>query len=159
MKALTRLRHAAILSPPFPGALHPHEPEETVRRLAVSAQGLAMIRGEDDQRGLQQFRLFEKLPEPAQLVGDVVDFPRVGLGLGRRRSVGQVRVVETNPGEERTLRAFGDPGTSAPQRFLGPTLGQPLQIVVVHFEALLQSQTLAQDQRTEEGAGSITLLP
>ena len=89
--------------------------EVGVTRLAVVAQALAVVGGEDDERALEQPLLAKPRREPPDHlvgVGDLgqVRLARIARGEGLGRVVGRVRVVEVDPGEEAPLADRLEPG-------------------------------------------------
>ena len=86
-------------------AQHALVDEDAVIALAVLAERLAVIAGDDDDRPIQQAPAVERLEQPADLRVGKRDFADVRIAAYRRaerfgRIVRTVRVVEVRPQEE-----------------------------------------------------------
>src|SRR5205823_14399360 len=77
----------------------------------------------------------------------------------RRRGVGQV-----NPGEERSRTSLPQPGqragdhlTAAALRFEGPAAVAHIahDLVVIAIESAIESETMVEDERADEGTGAV----
>ena len=131
--------------------------------LAVVAQALAVIRGDDDHRLVVGLLLPQPVQEaPDQLVG-VGDLAVVGVGelaVRRGRVVGRVRLVEMQEGEEGRLAALRDPAEQRLDRQRAVPLLRPERAdrgvdrerVVVAVEAAGDPRRATQHEGRDRGA-------
>ena len=76
--------------------------EEPMRPLAVIAERLAVIGGDDNQRALENGGRAQPIDEPAEHrigIGDLAVVRLAALSVGRRRHVGRMRIEQMHPGQ------------------------------------------------------------
>ena len=140
--------------------------EIAVIGLAVVAQGLAVVPGQDDGRPALQARLAERVHQPPDLGVDVGHFAGIGVvlelgGIGFGRRVGVMRVPEMDPAEpfallgREPLQGGGDglPGRPLRKGVAGTRFGRV--VIVVDVEALVEAETRIEREAADESARGV----
>ena len=137
-----------------------------MRQLAVLAQGLSMIGGQDEERPCGQLALIEVGKESSHERVDVSHFPPIPLS--GRGLVGGVRIVEVKEGEEGApgVSPRVEPIESALENGGSPPLGDESRDtlvpgifdgVVVEIETPVESEARVQNEGSDEGGGVVPL--
>ena len=150
--------------------------EIAVARLAVAAQGLAVVAHHDDDGPvLDPLRPQPRKAAPHLLVGEgdlsVVEAaqaaPLVLRAEGLRGLVGSVRVVQMDPREERPLLVDVEPREGGVHDLVGRSLHGPqvqvlvlpeVEAVVVDVEALIEAPAPVQHERRDPGSRGVASL-
>ena len=137
--------------------------------LAVLAQALAVVRGDDHQRRVAQSRTVDPVQQALELAVRVRDLARVevareALGEGRGRIVGRVGIEHMDPNEEgrapRRVQPFQRPvhDLAAPPLAAVAARGDAARArerVVVHVEAPVEPRVAGDGIGTDEAAGGV----
>ena len=140
--------------------------EQAVRALAVLAQALAVVAGEDDQRP-RRGRLQERNEQGPQRGVGGGDLTYVGgtaiAGRVRLRGhVGGVRLVDMDPAEGGAAVALGEPAARRGHRLLAAPLGQGQgsirsgEPVVVDVEPAAEAEARVQGEGADERARPVS---
>ncbi len=141
--------------------------EYTVADLTVVTEALSVIADHDHQGLLREPQLVERAEQPPQLRVverdlSVVRIACVRLCIRSGRLVHDVRVVVLDPQEERIVSLPTQPLEGAVGGPITPsfgTAGPPVLLdgfVVVHVEALVQSEAGVQDERRHHRGGGVS---
>ena len=140
--------------------------EEAVPELLLFPEGLAVVRGDDDDGPGQGPRLLEGVEEAPELGVDEGGLARIRIVRvlrpeGLRRRVGIVQVEHVDPGEP--LPGLGrNPVQGRSDDLVGRpfddvevlVLGEP-RVVVIEVEALVEPKTGIEDEGADESGGPV----
>ena len=146
--------------------------EEAVRLLAVLAEALAVVGGDEHERAGEGARLLEPPQQPRELLVDERDLAvvrRIGEARGeaRGRLVRRVRVVVVDPQEERAaVRGRVHPPQDGVRRRVGEALDVQRaarvvalrQVVVVHVEGAVEAEAAVQREARHERRRAVARL-
>ncbi len=146
--------------------------EERMGRLAVLAEALAVVGGDDQQRAFEQRRAAQPVDQAAHHGVGVLDLAQVRLagvarGVGFGRLVGRMRIVEMHPGEEFLRAHAGEPGQrfvhhgvaaflDAARRF--DLLATEVEAVGIDVEALVEAPARVEHPGSDEGPRRVARL-
>jgi hypothetical protein len=142
-------------------ALRPVVDQRGVGRLALLAQGLAVVGDHDDQGPRVEAPRLQPREQPPDLGVDVSQLAVVGIGQGevRRGRVLGVRVVEVDPEEVGRLGGLREPGDGGVDDGVGGAVegagAVRLEAVVVDLEAAVEPEAAVEGRRADEGPGAV----
>src|SRR5258708_428801 len=132
--------------------------QETMGQLTVLAERFTVVADEDDDRLLP----IDRGQQTPYLSIDVGDLAVVRLRVRRRRCIRGVRIVEVDPGEERSGVAVLQPVQGTVDRVAAPSLrivGRRAARVadhgiVVNVESTIETESMIEHERADKRTGA-----